>query len=169
MKLHPFKKFIIAFIFIMGLIGIISTYYLDIYTCNSTKKELRELYEAEFKDSRINSIIERLYPSGGQYKLFSVDSTSYYFPILLENMTAENEQYFKTDIKITKQKQSYLLTLTDFNRTYQLTARNPDNEKGLGSISRIIFVLIIVLVSGLQLFIPDHYYDKFLKRNKSTS
>jgi len=169
MKLHPFKRLIIAFITIMGLIGIISTYYLDIYTCNSTKKELRKLYEAEFKDSRINSIIEKLYPSGGQYKLFSVDNTSNYFPILLENMTVENEQYFKTDIRITKLKQSYLLSLKDDEKTYLLTARNPDNEKGLGSISRIIFILIIVFVSGLQLFIPDHYYNKFLKRNKSTS
>jgi len=163
MRLHSFKKFIIIYVTVIGLIGIVSTFYLDIFTCNSTKSELRELYKAEFHECKINGILDKLYPSGGHYKLFSVDCMPNYFPILLENMTFENEQYFRNSIIISKQKSDYQLTLRDGEKTYLLSARKPENENGLGSIVRIILIFLIVLVSSVQFFIPDHYYDKFSK------
>ena len=82
-------------------------------------------------------------------------------------MTIENEQYFRNSVLISKQKNNYELTLKDDGTTYFLVARNPENETGLGSIMRIIFILIIVLVPGVQFFIPDHYYNKFSKNRNS--
>jgi hypothetical protein len=140
----------------------ILTFYLNVFTFKTTKTELQNLYNTEFNDCKILEIIKKQYPSAGYYALFSVDCTSGYFPILLENMTSENESYFDKGIIISKGKDTYRLTLKSEENTFEVISRHPDNEIGLGPVTRVLILLIVVFVIIIQFFIPDHYY-KFNK------
>jgi|WetSurMetagenome_2_1015567.scaffolds.fasta_scaffold00598_1 hypothetical protein len=159
MRLHKFKIVIILFLIVGGTIMTLLTFQLDVFTFNSTKAELKRLYETEFDSCKIINTVEKEYPSAGYYNLFQVDCSSKTFPVLLENMTAENESIFKKDIIITKAKNDYHMTLKNGDQIILVSARHIENEGGLGFLSRLMIISIVILGTLVQFFIPDHYYN----------
>jgi hypothetical protein len=158
MILHPYKRFIIIFLFILGFIIIVSTFYLDIDTFNSTKKELKLLFETEFDNCMIKNVVEAKYPSSGYYKKFKVDCNAEYFPVLLENMTLENESYFQKGVIISKRKNDYLIMIKNNQNFFSVSARHTENEIGLGLITRVLVISLMILVPIFLFFIPGQYF-----------
>ena len=159
------KKFIIIYLLILGSIIIVSSFYLDVDTFNSTKNELKLLYETEFDSCIITNVIEAKYPSAGFYKKFKVDCNAEFFPVLLEHMNLQNESYFKKGAIISKVKNDYIIFIKDNQNSYSVSARHIENEIGLGPIVRLIVILLMILVPIVLFFIPDKYF----KFNKNAS
>jgi len=152
------KKFIIIYLLSLGSVIIVSTFYLDIFTFNSTKNELKLLYETEFENCKIVNVIEDKYPSAGYYKKFKVDCNAEYFPVLLENMNLEKESYFKEGSSISKAGKDYNLIITDDQNVFKVSARLIEHETGLGPIARIMIISLMIIVHIVLYFIPDYYF-----------
>jgi hypothetical protein len=152
------KKFIIIYLLSLGSVIIVSTFYLDIFTFNSTKNELKLLYETEFDNCRIVNVIEDKYPSAGYYKKFKVDCNAEYFPVLLENMNLEKESYFKEGSSVSKDGKDYNLIIRDDQNLFNVSARLIEHETGLGPIARIMIISLMLIVPIVLYFIPDYYF-----------
>lgn len=143
---------------VLGLIAIVLSFHMDIFTFQSTKNELKLLYGAEFKNCRIKNVVETKYPSAGYYKQFLVDCNTVYYPVLLENMNIANEASFKEGVFVTKKKNDYLILITDNKNSITVSARHIENEIGLGPIVRAMIITLLILVPIVLFFIPDRYF-----------
>jgi hypothetical protein len=160
MRLYPSKWFIFIYFFVLGLITIVLTFHMDIFTFQSTKDGLKLLYEAEFKNCMIKNVVEAKYPSAGYYKQFQVDCNTVYYPVLMENMNIEKESSFKKGVFVNKKKNDYLIIINDSQNSVTVSARHIENEIGLGPIVRVMIITLLILVPIVLFFIPDQYFKK---------
>jgi hypothetical protein len=157
--MHPFKKQILIFLFILLSGLFVVTFLDDDFTHNSIKSELLHFYNSEFSNCKIKEIGEKHYPgykSNSSYSLFTVDCAPGYFPILLKN---GSEAIFKKDQIITKVKDSYDLKIQENGNAVNLTMISAKEEVAFAPLARFILIFIFLLYSIIQYFIPDQYYD----------
>jgi hypothetical protein len=158
------KKISIGFTIFIMLVATSSPYYND--TMASLRSQLEMLYIGEFNNSEILSIVEREYPGKRvNYKLFTVNSSNNYYPILFDKLTdPSTDSLFKVGAYINKAQKSNNLKLTTNNMTYILKMRNTKDadDRLFVALGSIIFFSIVLII---QIFLPEAFFE--LKHNKT--
>ena len=153
------KKLISITILIFLIVGSsIKSYRND--TLKLTRGQLEELYNAEFENCIINSVVSANYPSKGYYQLFRVNNNINYYPILLKKGTKSSfYKLFEDKVTITKKPQSNDFTIGINSEKINLEFRLPSDEdtriKGLLT-SLIFFGLPLLLI----IFLPNSLFER---------
>jgi hypothetical protein len=155
---------IVGLIFTLFLMITAPTFFYTHDTLRPTRDELIKFYLTEFNNDSITSIIMRKYPGKGYYNLFKVNTSSEYFPILLE--TLNSKDLFKIGASVTKDKNSYDLILNSGGDIYSLKVRNSKDEddRMMGALLPIGFFGLFFLIQ--LFFIPNSFYEN-RRKNKT--
>lgn len=160
MKIGGGKKVVLIANIIIMVSAPIFFYLTD--GAKSVKNDLKILFRTELCDEIIASIIERpALGARGNAKWFKMNSHSKYYPIQLESENYVHDvNLFQAGVKISKNKNSYEITLTDNEGAHKLNISNPLHDTLNNKvIPPLIFFCIFFLI---QLFIlPNSFYEKY--------
>jgi hypothetical protein len=149
-----------AYFYSLTLFLLLGLVYINVSIRNSykdLKNQITEFYNSDFHNDLITSIKELPYPNHHtNYKAFSTDRLSNYFPLLVvENGNIDS---IKTGDKISKDTKSKVFIIKNEKSTFHFSLQNINARLNRDIVTfSILYSLFIIIIAFILYFIPSKY------------